>query len=123
MSVFFLPLTSDSSSSSSTADQPRPKPHPPAAASGTSATSRAAATGSEAAGRSGGAGEARKIPKWFKVGESVVCSRSLHTVCVIHDQEWVCAGFCPHWLGVVGSNHHSAIFTTTQAYFATTHRV
>ena len=23
------------------------------------------------------------------------------------------AGFSPHWLGVVGSNHHSAFFTTT----------
>ena len=26
------------------------------------------------------------------------------------------SGFCPHWSGVIGSNHHSAIFTTTQAY-------
>ena len=25
-------------------------------------------------------------------------------------------GFFPHWSGVVDSNHHSAIFTTTQAY-------
>ena len=24
------------------------------------------------------------------------------------------AGFCPHWSEVVGPNHHSAIFTTTQ---------
>ena len=23
------------------------------------------------------------------------------------------AGFCPHWLGVVSLNHHSAIFTTS----------
>ena len=25
------------------------------------------------------------------------------------------AGFCPHWSGVVGPNHHSAFFTTTRA--------
>ena len=32
------------------------------------------------------------------------------------------SGFSPHWLGVVGSNHHSVIFTTTQACFTATHR-
>ena len=26
------------------------------------------------------------------------------------------AGFSPHWSGAVGSNHHSAIFTTTQQF-------
>ena len=29
--------------------------------------------------------------------------------------ELECAGFCPHWSGVVGPNHHSAFFTTTRA--------
>jgi hypothetical protein len=33
------------------------------------------------------------------------------------------SGFFPHWSGVVGPNHHSAIFTITQASSTTTHRV
>ena len=32
----------------------------------------------------------------------------------------ILSGFCPHWSGVVGSNHHSAILATAQAYFALT---
>ena len=35
----------------------------------------------------------------------------------------VFSGFCPHWPGVVGPNHHSAVFATTQTCFTTTHRV
>ena len=35
----------------------------------------------------------------------------------------ILSGFSPHWSGVVGYNHHSAIFTTTQACFITTQGV
>ena len=41
----------------------------------------------------------------------------MHLVCY-----YPYSGFSPHWSGVVGSNHHSTIFTTTLACFTTTHR-
>ena len=28
----------------------------------------------------------------------------------------IISGFCPHWLGVEGPNHHYACFTSTQSY-------
>ena len=45
--------------------------------------------------------------------------RETHLHCVMWEMNSALAGFCQHWSGVVGLNHHSA---STQAIFTTTNR-
>ena len=58
------------------------------------------------------------IPPWLHVHQLSPVPQRLHSPLLAHHTS---PGFCPHWSGVVGPNHHSAFFTTTLAIFTTTH--